>query len=113
MRRDDTYQRVADGRHLREARASKLKQLVATMRRDGVRAECERGDLNPKGDQDYLVIYDEEHSEDEDRFVAIGPIGRGVVHTEPGDDVIRIISARMATRAEEQLFYEYSGGRKR
>jgi len=48
VRRDDTYQRVADGRHLREARASKLKQLVATMRRDGVRAECERGDLNPK-----------------------------------------------------------------
>jgi len=27
--------------------------------------------------------------------------------------VIHIISARMATRAEEQLFYEYSGGRKR
>jgi len=75
-----------------------------------------KGDLNPKGDQDYLVIYDEEHSEDEDRFIAIGPLGRGVVvvvHTEPGDDVIRIISARMATRAEEQLFYEYSGGRKR
>ena len=69
-----------------------------------------------EGDQDYLVIYDEEHSEDEDRFIAIGPIGRGVVvvvHTEPGDDVIRIISARMATRAEEQLFSEYSGGRKR
>ena len=69
-----------------------------------------------RGYQDYLVIYDEEHSEDEDRFIAIGPIGRGVVvgvHTEPGDDVIPIISARMARRAEEQLFSEYSGGRKR
>ena len=57
-----------------------------------------------EGDQDYLVIYDEEHSEDEDRFIAIGPLGRGVVvvvNTEPGDEVIRIISARMATRAEE------------
>ena len=67
-------------------------------------------------DQDYLVIYDEEYSDDEDRFLAVGPIERGVVvvvHTEPGDDVIRIISARMATRAEEQLFYRHSGGRKR
>jgi len=62
------------------------------------------------------MIYDEERSDDEDRFLAIGPIRRGVVvvvHTEPGDDVIRIISARMATRAEEQLFYQHSGGRKR
>ena len=66
-------------------------------------------------DQDYLVVYDEEHSEYEDRFLAIGLIGRGavvVVHSEPGDDVIRIISARMATRAEEQLFYEHGGGRR-
>jgi len=49
----------------------------------------------------------------EDRFLAIGPISRGVVvvaHTEPGDDVIRILSARMATRAEEELFYKYAGG---
>jgi hypothetical protein len=68
-----------------------------------------------EGGQDYLVIYDEEHSEDEDRFIAVGPISRGVVvvvHTEPGDEVIRIISARMATRAEEQLF-EHRGGRRR
>ena len=36
-----------------------------------------------------------------------------VVHTEPGDDVIRIIGARMATGAEEQLFYQHSGGRRR
>jgi len=47
----------------------------------------------------------------EDRFLAIGPISRGVVvvaHTEPGDDVIRILSA--PTRAEEELFYKYAGG---
>jgi putative transcriptional regulator len=28
---------------------------------------------------DYLVIYDEEHSVDEDRFLAVGPIAKGVV----------------------------------
>ena len=69
-----------------------------------------------ESDADYLVIYDQEHSDDEDRLLAIGPIGRGVVvvvHTEPGEDVIRIISARMATRTEEQLFYQYAGGLKR
>ncbi len=64
----------------------------------------------------FLVIHDEEHSDDEDRFLAIGPISRGVVvvvHTEPGDDVIRIISARMATPTEEELFYKYAGGLER
>ena len=69
-----------------------------------------------EGDADYLVVYDEEHSDDEDRFLTIGPIKRGVVvvaHAEPGDDVIRIISARMATRAEEELFYKHAGGLKR
>jgi hypothetical protein len=62
---------------------------------------------------DYLVIYDEEHSDQEDRFVAIGPVARGivaVVHTERADDVIRIVSARVATRQEEQLFSKYMGG---
>jgi len=41
-----------------------------------------------EGKTDYLVIYAEEHSEDEDRFVAIGPIPKGiatVAFTEPGD----------------------------
>lgn len=67
-------------------------------------------------DTDYLVIYDEERSDDEDRFLAIGPIAKGVVtvaYTEPRDDVIRIISARMATRIEEEAFYRQTGGRKR
>ena len=32
-----------------------------------------------ESDTDYRVIYDEEHSEDEDRFLAIGPIAKGVV----------------------------------
>ena len=46
----------------------------------------------------------------EERFIAIGPIRRGivlVVWTEPGDDVIRIISARLATPHERELFHRH------
>ena len=45
---------------------------------------------------EYLEIFDEAHSANEDRFIAIGPIARGlvlVVWTEWEDDVVRIISA--------------------
>jgi uncharacterized DUF497 family protein len=45
---------------------------------------------------DYLVIFDDAHSDVEERFIAIGLIKRGlvlVVHTEQDDDTIRIISA--------------------
>ena len=69
-----------------------------------------------EGDADYLVIYDEEHSEDEDRFIAIGAIAKGVVtvaHTEPSEAVLHIISARLATRTEQELFYRHAGGHKR
>jgi uncharacterized DUF497 family protein len=62
------------------------------------------------------VIYDEEHSDDEERFLAVGPIAKGVVtvvYTEPREDVVRIISARMATPGEEEAFYRLTGGRKR
>jgi uncharacterized DUF497 family protein len=55
---------------------------------------------------DYLDIYDEEHSDKEDRFIAIGAIRRGVIvvaYTEREDDVLRIVSARMATRKERKL----------
>ena len=63
-----------------------------------------------EGDADYLEIFDDEHSAVEERFISIGPVQRGivlVVWTEPGDDVIRIISARLATRRERELFYKY------
>ena len=63
-----------------------------------------------EGITDYLEIFDEEHSAVEERFISIGPIQRGivlVVWTEPGEDVIRIISARLATRRERELFYKY------
>ncbi len=62
---------------------------------------------------DYLEIFDQDHSDDEDRFIAIGPIDRGivvVVHTEPAEGLIRIISARPATRREANLFRLYLDG---
>ena len=61
------------------------------------------------GGQDYLEIYDEEHSHDEDRFIAIGPIDRGVVvaYAERDDDLIRVVSARMATAKERRHLEMY------
>lgn len=59
---------------------------------------------------DYLEQVDDGHSEFEDRFIAIGPIQRGmvmVVWTERDGDVVRIISARWATRKEQVLFRSY------
>jgi uncharacterized DUF497 family protein len=56
---------------------------------------------------DYLDIFDEAHSEDEERFLAIGPIRRGlvlVVWTERDEHVTRIISARWASPRECRLF---------
>jgi uncharacterized protein len=64
---------------------------------------------------DYLEIFDQEHSETEDRFIAIGLIGRGlivVVWTESEENTVRIISARFATKREEGLYEAYMGGRK-
>ncbi len=63
-----------------------------------------------ESDDDYLEIYDETHSADEDRFIAIGPIERGiivVIWTEGRDGSIRIISARWATRREEKLYRKH------
>ncbi len=59
---------------------------------------------------DYLELFDEDHSEDEDRFIAIGPIARGVVMvvwTERDEDTVRIISARFATKNESALFQHH------
>jgi uncharacterized protein len=60
-----------------------------------------------KSGVDYMEIYDEEHSDEEDRFIAVGPIMRGVVvvaYTEREEDVLRILSARIATTKERQRF---------
>ena len=62
----------------------------------------------------YLEIYDEGHSEHEDRFIAVGPIKRGVIvvaYTEREDDVLRLLSARMATKNERRLFEAYEKDR--
>ena len=62
---------------------------------------------------DYLEVFDEAHSIDEDRFIAIGPIARGVVvvvvWTEQPAETVRIISARPATAREVELFGEHVG----
>jgi len=69
----------------------------------------EAGELFTSGD-DYLELFDEAHSAEEDRFIAIGPIARGlvlVVWTERDEDVIRIISARWATPSERRRYHSY------
>jgi len=61
-------------------------------------------------DSESLEIFDALHSDAEDRFISIGPIRRGlvmVVWTERLDDVIRIISARWATKREAQRYRAY------
>jgi uncharacterized protein len=58
----------------------------------------------------YLEIFDDDHSADEDRFIAVGPIRRGVVlvvYTERTDDPVRIISARWATKGERELYRQH------
>jgi len=62
---------------------------------------------------DYLEIYDEEHSIEEERFIAVGLIRRGVIvvaYTERDDDVLRILSARPATRRERRRFGDFARG---
>ena len=67
----------------------------------------EARELLVSDESEHLVLFDEQHSEAEDRFISIGPIRRGlilVVWTERDDDVIRVISARWATRREQSLY---------
>lgn len=64
----------------------------------------------------YLEIYDLEHSIDEDRFICIGAIERGivlVVIVDTADDTFRIISARRATRGEARRYAEFLQERRR
>jgi uncharacterized DUF497 family protein len=59
---------------------------------------------------DYLEIFDESHSESEDRFIAIGPIASGLIliaWTERDNDTRRIISARWADEREQALYHSY------
>lgn len=58
-------------------------------------------------DQNYIEMYDFEHSLYEDRYIAIGYVADllFVVFTER-KNYIRIISARLATEAERRLYHE-------
>lgn len=58
----------------------------------------------------YLEFFDAAHSDTEDRFIAIGPVSRGlllVVWTASDDDTSRIISARWANDREQALYRSY------
>ena len=59
---------------------------------------------------DYLEIFDSDHSDIEDRFIAIGPIERGlvvIVYTQWDEDTIRIIGAPWANKREQSLYRSY------
>lgn len=65
-------------------------------------------------DENRLEIYDEKHSEDEDRYITIGMIDNVacvvmVVYTERGE-AVRLISARKATSQERRMYYDYTQG---
>ena len=56
---------------------------------------------------DYLEIFDSEHSDLEDRSIAIGPIERGlvvIVFTEREENIIRLIGARWANNREQSMY---------
>ncbi len=63
-------------------------------------------------DENRLELYDEAHSDTEDRYITIGVIDDVayivmVVYTERGE-AIRLISARKATKQERRMYYDYS-----
>ena len=57
-------------------------------------------------DENRIERYDDEHSQDEDRWQVIGEVGEVlfVVYTERGE-AFRLITARMATPAERRIYY--------
>ena len=61
------------------------------------------------GDPLFITVIDDEHSIDEERFITIGLSSQSqlliLAHTDRGGR-IRIISARKATKAEEQFYAE-------
>ena len=60
-----------------------------------------------------LTLFDNEHSEDEERWILLGKslnaVVLVVVHTfrdKDGTEIVRIISARKATKNEQQIYKE-------
>lgn len=65
-------------------------------------------------DRNRLELYDEAHSDTEDRYITIGIIDGiaylvMVVYTER-EESIRLISARKATKQERRMYYDYPQG---
>lgn len=62
-------------------------------------------------DENRVELFDEDYSYYEDRHAVIGLVGRllFVVYTERWD-VIRLISARVATKEEEEIYNENNKG---
>lgn len=78
---------------------------VANQAKHGISFE-EASELLSSG-VEYLEIFDDLHSDDEERFIAMGPVRRGVVlvvWTEVEEDTTRIISARWATKRERTAY---------
>ena len=82
------------------------KKAAANRRKHGVSFEEASSALR---DSFSATAHDPDHSEDEDRFVTFGVSSRGrllvVSHTDR-EKVIRIISARIATNVERQIYEE-------
>jgi hypothetical protein len=80
------------------------KKAMSNLRKHGVSFEEASTALR---DDFSATAHDPDHSENEDRFVTLGvsSLGRllAVAHTERGDK-IRIISARLATKAERYIY---------
>ena len=57
-------------------------------------------------DENRIERYDSEHSYDEDRYITIGKVENilFVIYTERGE-IIRLISARRATKQERRDYY--------
>ena len=57
-----------------------------------------------------VILPDLYHSEKEERWLAIGVVSRVlfVVFTERSENIIRIISARIGTKAEERLYNDHN-----
>ena len=81
---------------------------LANQRKHGVSFEEAREVLGPG--VVCLERFDHAHSDAEERFVSIGPSRSGllvVVWTEPDEGIIRVISARWATKRERTRYYAH------
>ncbi|MBQ2505680.1 MAG: BrnT family toxin, partial [Erysipelotrichaceae bacterium] len=64
-------------------------------------------------DENRVELFDEKHSENEERYLTIGMIDGKllmitVIYTER-EETVRIISARKATKNESRQYYERKG----